>query len=238
MQNLHTEDLFLVTRDMLSERAPDIRLLFGGALYLAQLQAASEALDAALQQEATALPLTQELANLDDRHDNFARAIARICEAHALSPSSTPATLARVERIRAALVPSAQELTAPYTEEAALAVTRAPKLEALRPDLEAIPVGDGATLFDWASSFIQAGLDIERLIFERATQTPTPPPRGNNPTSQAMSLLSRLRRGIRDELALRPDLPRDLEARIFVQLDAQQQRRQQAQAPAAPPAQP
>jgi hypothetical protein len=234
MQKLFTEDLSIITRDMLTERAPSIGLLLSGSLYLAELQKTSDALTAALQQEVQSLPFAQELADLDARHDELGRAVAYVCDAHAYNPLVTPATRERAERIRAALVPSIQELSATYVEEAALAVARAPKLETLRADLEAFPVADGATLFDWASAFIQAGLDIERLLSQRTTQKAAPNPRGHNARAQALSLLYRLRRTLREELNMRADLPRDLEARVFAHLDSLSQRRERAATASAP----
>jgi len=75
------------------------------------------------------------------------------------------------------------------------------------------------TLYDWMLGFLQAaeGLDAalsQRSASRKMSRSPAVPLR-----SSTLSLLTRMRASLQDEIALNPTLPRDLEARIFGYFD-------------------
>ena len=190
-------------------------------------------------------PLAEALAQTDFRHDALGGTLRSACDAHISDPASTPETVTAAKAVAEAFVPSLSELTKPYATEAAAAKDNKADLATFEKQLKLLPMANGRTLFDVASDFVKAGEDIDGLLTKR-THVQADASTADRRTSarlrsRAVSLLTRFRRAVQEELGLNPALPQDVDARIFGKLDElarlhRERLEAAAQSPGAPPA--
>ncbi len=84
-----------------------------------------------------------------------------------ISPKASADAKAAAQLILDDYVPSKQHLQASYATEAARAETRRRKLPDDKGSLDHIPV-EGGTAHDWASAYIEAGVELDLLLSGRA----------------------------------------------------------------------
>ncbi|MDI1434002.1 hypothetical protein [Polyangium sorediatum] len=233
MRHLNLGDLLLVLRNLSTERKDDLLLSGTGIVYakmLAKQQAQIEALPEAMR---GGRPLAQQLGDKDDEHDGYGEAIYYLTEALLRLPTAPAALKEAAQAVRDAFVPRLSTLRASYADEAAAASRKRHALDTRNAELQSIrvPFPVGATLYDWASSFVEAGEGLDKLLHNRSLV-------GNDGLSApaikvravTLGLLSRFRAALVDEIEADPALPRDLEARVFGYLDDLQAMREQAAA--------
>jgi hypothetical protein len=223
MRNLLLSDLKLGLADLLGTRAQPLLATTAGTLYspaLARLRTAIDALPAALTRDR---PLVEEMTRTDAEHDSFGAAIWYYTEAVLRAPDTDPQTRARVERVRAAFIPTLGILRESYASEAAGATERRPKIEVFRHDLEQLPLPDGRSLADWVEAFVGRGETLLALLRRRATmaadQDAATRRQAGTLRSEAIATLMRLRTALADEFADRPALARDRDREIFAFVD-------------------
>ena len=241
MRHLSLADLLLGLRNLATERQEDLLLSGTGKLYskkLAKLQAQIEALPDAMR---GGRPLSQQLGDKDDEHDGIGEAIYYVTEAVLRLPTATAEVKEAAQRARDAFVPRLSTLRASYADEAAAASRKRQALETRKADLLAfsVPFPAGATLYDWARSFVEAGEDLDKLLHNRSLL-------GNDGLSApaikvrsvTLGVLTRFRAALADEIEEDLALPRDLEAKIFSYFDQLDAMREQAAAGRAKKAEP
>jgi hypothetical protein len=195
---------------------------------------------AALPAIATGLPLVDELDTADKRHDGLGAAIWFLLEAYLRHPDTTPAMVEAAKKIRAAFIPTLEELGASYEAEAKAAMDRKPDLTKLEAELKMFPVG-GATLYDWATAFLAAGEHISTLLSARADAKDRKA--ATRLRAETIGALNRLRKTLALEMKHDPKLPADLDAQVFGYFDlleakaagAQTAGKEEDEAPAPPP---
>lgn len=235
MRNLHLGDLILGLRNLATERKADMLCCATGKLYASKLGKQQTQIEALPEADRTGRPLTQPLAIKDGEHDGFGEAIHHYAEAIRSLPTAPAAMKSSALRVREAFVPKLGVLRVSYADEAASAIRKRPLLNELKADLQAVPVPYpmGGTLLDWATSFINAGDDIDKLLNDRSLMS-----NGNENLSTpaikvrttTIGLLSRFRAALIDEIEEDTSLPRDLEHRIFSYFDQMQATREEAAA--------
>jgi hypothetical protein len=236
MRNLGLGDLLLILRNLSTERKDDMLLSGTGKIYspkLGKLQVQIEALPEAAR---GGRPLASQLGTKDEEHDGFGESIYYYTEAILHLPSATAAQKEAAQRVRDALVPNLSTLRASYADEAAAAAHKRHALDTLKSDLEIFPVPGNKTLLDWATSFVDAGDALDKLLHSRSLI-------GNDGMSGpaikvravTLGILGRFRAALVDEIEENLSLPRDLEKRIFSYLDELQTMREQAAAARAKP---
>jgi len=140
---------------------------------------------------------------------------------------------AAARRIREAFIRDLGVLSDSYAEEAAAAKQNRPKLVELEADLRAAPTPDGKTLYEWASAFVDHGDKLAQLLSSRGQATGFEYFRQQTALRvTTLGLLGRFRAALKDELAENPQLPRDLDERIFGGFEELSHKRTEAKATA------
>ncbi len=104
---------------------------------------------------------------------------------------------------------------------AAAAIRRAPKLEAMKAELEAFPVL-GSSLYSWMKEYVQTEIQLEQLTSERASvraETASDQGPAGALRSATIGLLGRARAAMVDELAANTTLSRNLVEQTFGYFD-------------------
>lgn len=231
MRNLGLGDLLLGLRNLATERKADLLLSATGKVYAGKFAKQQTLIEAVPEAMRGGRPLAQELASKDRHHDGFGEAIHYYTEAIVRLPSAPQELKDAAIRVREAFVPKLGVLRATYADEAATAVRKRPLLDSLEADLQAlaVPHPAGATLLDWATAFVDAGDDIDKLLNDRSlVGNDTLPAPVQKVRSTTLGLLSRFRAALIDEIEEDTSLPRDLESRIFSYFDQLQATREEA----------
>ncbi|WP_437990608.1 hypothetical protein [Sorangium sp. So ce145] len=222
LRNLTIGDLKLALRDLLTDKADELRLSATGKLYEPRLRAKQKEIDAIPDAAGTQAPLARELAEADARHDGLGAAVFFLCKAVEAHPALPAALKEAAATAQQAFVPKLDVLRAPYADEASAALDNRPELTRLKAELKAAATPGGGTLHDWVKAFVAAGDDIDGLLRRRATLLAT----GENAAATgplrgaAVGLLGRFREALRDEIQEEGSkLPADHEARLFAYVD-------------------
>ncbi len=215
---LTLSDLRLGMTDLLSKRATPLAASKSGVAYtpmLTQKRDALEALPAAL----LARPLSVQLAEADDGHDAFGRAIWCILEANLKLPDAPADRREAARRLRAVLVPTPKELNESYATEAELARERRKQLPSWKADLQLFPVSPTETLYDWTTRFLDAGDKLDTLLAQRADKTVASRSDAAKLRTATLGILGRFRGALADEMAVDKTLPSDLDGQVFAYFD-------------------
>lgn len=219
--------LYLALKDLLTKRLTALQSFSAGA---AQVQFLTMMRDdiAALPAVVEGRPLVEELDAADERHDALGYAGWHFVEAYLQHPDTPPAVLAAAKQIRAAFLPTIEDLVASYPAEAKAAMERKPDLVSLKPQLDLFPVatdkpGVYATLHSWVSAFLQAGENIDTLLSARADIDAKGRKEASRLRAEAIGMLNRLRKSLAFEMKRNPNLPADLDAQVFGYFDQQEQ---------------
>ncbi|XXT76273.1 hypothetical protein WME79_37960 [Sorangium sp. So ce726] len=222
MRNLTIGDLKLALRDLLDERAEELRLSATGRLYEPRLRAKQKEIEAIPEAAGTQTPLARELSEADVRHDGLGAAIFFLSKAIEAHPSLPPELKAAAAAGQQAFVPKLDVLRAPYADEASAALDNRPELTRLKAELKSVAAPGGGSLHEWVKAFVAAGDEIDKLLRRRATLLAT----GENAAATgplrgaAVGLLGRFREALRDEIQEEGSkLPADHEARLFAYVD-------------------
>ncbi|XXT23240.1 hypothetical protein WME94_17035 [Sorangium sp. So ce429] len=222
MRNLTVGDLKLALRDLLDERADELRLSATGRLYEPRLRAKQKEIEAIPEAAGTQAPLARELSEADVRHDGLGAAIFFLSKAIEAHPSLATELKAAATAAQQAFVPKLDVLRAPYADEASAALDNRPELTRLKAELKSVATPGGGSLHEWVKAFVAAGDDIDKLLRRRATLLAT----GENAAATGplrgavVGLLGRFREALRDEIQEEGSkLPADHEARLFAYID-------------------
>ncbi|MDC0749300.1 hypothetical protein [Polyangium mundeleinium] len=226
MRNLTLSDLRAGLLDLFHHRDEALTATQTGKLYGPILAAKRKAIEHL--EDAAGRPVG-DLTEADAHHDGLGAAIWHYTEAVLSHPFVPEERREAARRIREAFIRDLGVLSDSYAEEAAAAKQNRPKLAELEADLRAAPTPDGKTLYDWASAFVEQGDKLAQLLSTRGQAT------GFEYFRQQTALrvttigqLGRFRAALRDELVEHPDLPRDLDERIFGGFDELTQKRAEA----------
>ncbi|UQA54982.1 hypothetical protein [Polyangium aurulentum] len=231
MRNLILADLKLALRELLGARNADLLLSGTGKVYAPQLAHKLTEIEALPEALTGGRPFAQELAEADDTHDGHGEAIYYQIEALLRLPFTEAEQKASLQRIRDAFVPRLGVLRDAYADEAAAAAKNRPALAALKDELMSVsvPVPQGATLYDWASAFVDAGDKMGKLLSDRSLAgSGAVGAQALQLRSATIGLLSRFRSALADEITHDANLPRNLDARVFSYFDELQGMREQA----------
>jgi hypothetical protein len=239
MRAISLINLFVGLNDLLTKRLTALQS-FAAGIAIVKVLTAQRDLMAKLPAVVAGRPLVEELDAADDRHDALGYALWHILEAYLLHPDTPPALIEAAKKIRAAFIPTLQELVASYPAEAKAAMDRKPDLENLKAELSLFPVAaGGATLYDWATSFLAAGTAINGLLSARADIDAKGRKDAARLRSETVGILNRLRKSLADESKHDKTLPADLDAQVFGYLDLLEKTsadaRAQGKAEPAPP---
>ena len=182
-----------------------------------------------------AQPLADELREADADHDKALRALALLLDAYASYPHEVGSPLGEQARtLKGLLVPSLAVVQSSYLDEAREAERRAERLQGSEALLDLFPVA-GGTLRTWYERVQASAQRLAALLAQRAQANVDNLP--NSARSEAAALrgtlqgaLQQFRQTVRFELAQRPDLPPDTEARLFRFLDESSAKREAAHA--------
>ncbi len=171
----------------------------------------------ALPEVLTSTPYKVELRTTDGRHDRLGRLIYFTTEACFQDPNASAEMVAAAQQIRDAFIPSLDELTDSYATEAERAIKRKPLLLSLGDVLKkfVLPWNGNQTLLDVATSFVEEGEKLNGLLNDRADVPKGVRAQALTLRNKAMSVLNRLRKDLKKEIARDMNLPRDLEQRVF-----------------------
>jgi hypothetical protein len=219
MRTLNLISLKLGLSDLFDKRLSDLLESQAGKYYHPRLTEIRDGIDALPAIFTGGLPHAEELQLADAEHDGYGAAVFFVTEVYLRLPNAAPAIVAAAKRIRAELIVELDELKKPYAVEADKAIERKAKLPELHDALHLFPMVGGGTLFEVAKKFLDAGEKIHHLLSKRADVPKGSRKEATALRSKAVGLLYRLREDIQTEVAKNPDLPRDLEHRVFGYLD-------------------
>lgn len=218
MRHISLISLFVGLNDLLSKRLAALQASSAGAATVKILGRKRDAM-AKLPAVAAGRPLVDELAQEDDRHDSLGAAIWHLTEAYFVFPDTPEHLVAAAKKIRAAFIPTLEELGASYPAEAKAAMDRKPELVNLKTELSAFPAAGGGTLYDWAEAFLASGTKIDGLLSARADLEKQSRKEASKLRGEVVGILNRMRRNLELEVEDDADLPRDLEAQVFGYFD-------------------
>ena len=198
--------------------------------------------DAALQEHRTWLkgidpgltgrPLVEDLTGSDALHDSGVRAVHLVCTGLGQFLPLPKATRQFLLKVRDTFAPSLGATQESYADEAAAAKAREDDLEEMEPTLKAFPVAPETTLYTLVSTYIEAGKEIDTLLSQRAeTKADAEHKRtkeANRIRSQTIRTINQFRETLVAEIKSKPELPRDLESRVFSYYDQLQETREAA----------
>lgn len=210
--------LYVGLNDLLERRASALGAFPSGAAAVKLLNNKRNALGK-LPAVSAGRPLVDDLDTVDSRHDALGHALHHFTAAYLRYPDTSPAIVDAAKKIRAAFIPTLEDLSATYAAEAKAALDRKPSLTELKPELEMFPLAGGGTLFTWADQFLQAGNKIDELLGQRADIEKQNRKDAGRLRVELIGLLNRLRKTLAAELVDDPALPQDLDARVFGYLD-------------------
>ncbi|MRG96459.1 hypothetical protein [Polyangium spumosum] len=225
---LNLADLKLGLDDLLGQRLPALTQSSLGKSYVPALSIKKNLVDDLPPALTGGRPLAEELEETDGEYDGLGGAIYFTTEAYLRFPGADPILVAAAKRIRAAFIPELDELRDSYADEAAAATTREGKLTELEADLKLFPTAYGGTLHDWATAYVTTGKKLSTLLSQRADAGTDGRKSAGKLRSECVALLNRVRGAVADDVAISPDLPRDLDAQVFGYLDELEQRREDA----------
>lgn len=207
--------------DLLSKRRADLVSTKTGKYYeddLKEMQSAINNLPAAL---TGGTPLAAELDAADGEHDGYGGFLHDTTTTYERLPGADPAILEAGRRIRAAFIPTPTELSASYAVEAHRARERRPLLKTHKADLQQFPIAGrkGATLFDVATGFLDAGEKLDALLSRRADVPAESRKAASTLRPSTVGLLNKVRADLAKEMRRNPALPRDLDQRLFGYFD-------------------
>ena len=211
-------DLILALDNLLRKRTNILLSCNSGRLYEPILQKCMTDLSN-LPEELT-LPLTYELKITDGTHDDLGGSIYHFCRAYELNPTVGALSLI-AKKIRDLYVPRLGELRKSYPDEAAKALENSRALEEMEEDLNKFPVGEGKTLYNWVSDFLDAGKELGRLLNQRAKIKANTKidnqmkQHAGGVRSSVIGTLNRFRATLKDEIAISTELQEDLDSRLF-----------------------
>lgn len=235
---LDNTDLLIAVRRL---RSPEGQALLdqthNGPLYRDEIDALGERLES---EADGGMPLAAELSAEDVAHDAYGLFLWHQFESfRALGPLPAYADLvADAAALQTTWIDGRARLAAGYGEQAAHAGRLRRRLDGDRAGLDALRAGRGEALGDFAERFVESGERIGRLLARRADilaeRARDRAEGGRNLRGQVIGLLGELRAQIANESKRRPDLPADLDARLFGQLDERIARKARARSGDAP----
>lgn len=236
MANITLNDIKLFLSDLLAKRSADLLLLSAGKTYLKLFMQRQEQIQA-LPDALLSRPLADILADTDSLHDNYGRALWHFSEGYKFLPGIEPRLLSVIEKIQETFIPALDILRARYQDEAARAKEVRPRLNEMESDLRRFPVLADKTLFHVAEGFIENGEKLGSLLSSRADVTSTSNRSGAGKLlSSTLGLIRRVRDSLPDEREANPQLPADIETRLFGYLDLLAKARAEGAPPPPPPA--
>ncbi|MDI1451612.1 hypothetical protein [Polyangium sp. 6x1] len=228
MRYLSLAALKVAFADLFGERHAALLLSGAGKTYEPILLAKKQQIDALPGALTGGKPLAEAIAEADDVHDGFGAAIWHMTEAYGRWPKAPAHVRAAIERVRAAFIPELDDLRASYVEEAHAAFQHRKQIEALKADLQLIPIAEGQTLLDWAEGYAAAAEQIGALLSQRADADTDARRDAGRIRTATLAVLGRFRGALGDEVAANPALPRDLDAQVFALFDQLNQMRADA----------
>jgi hypothetical protein len=228
MRNFSLADLREGLVDLFENRGEALKMTQTGKLYGPILAAKRKAIENA--DEAARRAQTGDVGETDAQHDGLGAALWNYTESVLSHPFVSQGLRESAKRIREAFIPDLGVLSDSYADEAAAARQNRPKLVALEADLKRFPTPDGTTLHTWATAFVDQGDAIARQLAARSQTSSVDLFRQHTALRvTTIGLVGRFRAALRDELAEHPQLPRDMDTRIFAYFDELGRRRAEAQ---------
>jgi hypothetical protein len=225
---LNLADLKIGSDDFVTKRQAALNLTKVGVGYEAILAHQRKGIDELPAALTGGRPLAEELALVDEEHDGFGLGLWHLTEAYLQAPGVSAPVREAAARVRAAFIPERAALKESYADEAEAAARRKEKLTTSEADLKLIPIAEGGSLFDWATSFLSAGEKLSTLLSQRADTDTTLRKHANTLRSETVGILNELRRAVAREQERRADLPKDLDAQIFGYFDLLEEQREAA----------
>jgi hypothetical protein len=219
MLNLTLNDFILFLEDLLSKRVEWLRLSAIGVAFEPAFRKRLEALKA-LPATLRSKPLAELLGETDQLHDAYGSALDYLTRGLEELPFLTKEQRALATEIRTNFVPSRSLLIASYPDETAHAGKVKPTLTTMEAGLRSFKIVGDHTLYDVAAGFVTNGEKLGELLSDRADAI------GDADRSEVkglrgktLRLINRFRGMLEEEIDENPDLPRDLDTKVFGFLD-------------------
>jgi len=230
MRYLTLADLKLALINLLNERKSELSVSDTGKLYTKQLHAKLDEIQKLPEALTGGRPLAHELGTTDIEHDAIGESLYYYAEAIIRNPLLPIPVKRSAQRVRDTFVPRLDVLRESYADQAAAALENREELTRLENDLKALPVPLGGTMLEWATAFVERGETMHRLLSDRSLSAGAAPlpEHAIKLRASTIGVLTRFRAALADELDVSPDLPRDLDTKLFSYFDELQDMRANA----------
>jgi hypothetical protein len=218
MRHISLIALYVGLTNLLGKRAAVLGKFPSGTASILTLTARRDAMSK-LPAVSAGRALADELSTADDNHDAIGYAIWHFVEAYLEHPTTPANIVAAAKKVRAAFVPTLEDLVASYAAEAKAAIDKTPALTGLATELALFPVVGGQTLHQWAEDFVASGSKIDELLAARADMEQNNRKAAATLRVEVIGILNRLRKNLALEMKDDPSLPRELEGQVFGYLD-------------------
>lgn len=215
MRHISLPALKIALADLFDKRIDALRASNAGKTYEPILLDKKERIDALPEALTGGRPLAEAMTEIDDQHDGFGAALWYITEAYLRCPDVSAATRKVIERIRSVFIPELEVIRAPYADEAEAAARNKNDLAEYESDLKAIPLAEGKTLYDWCMGFVKKGEELGVLLSQRADLSAVSRVEAGKLRAATVGALGRFRAALADEASVNPNLPADLDAKLF-----------------------
>lgn len=219
MRHITLPALKVALADLFDKRLEPLLMSNAGKTYEPILRDKKARIDTLPEALTGGRPLAEALSETDDTHDAFGSAIWLLTEAYLRWPEIPVDVRGAIQRVRAAFIPDVDLLRAPYAEEVDAAVKHKADLATFEADLKSIPIAGGRSLYDWCAGFVAQGETLGKLLSQRADITASGRVESGKLRAAAIGALGRFRAALADEMSVNPNLPADLDAKLFGYFD-------------------
>ena len=204
------------TQNLFTERADALNASKAGIYHKDELHECLVAMDA-LPEVVTSAPYKVELRSTDQRHDGLGRVVHYVTEACFHDPDASATVRENARLIREAFITSLDELNDSYATEAERAKNRQDNLVSMTDALKTfvLPWDSTRTLFNVVTAYLAEGQKLNALLNERADVPKGVQTQALHVRGKAIAVLNRFRKDLKKEIARNPNLPQDLEQRVF-----------------------
>lgn len=215
MRHIPLSALKIALADLFDKRIDALLASNAGKTYEPVLRDKKDRIEALPEALTGGRPLAEAMTEIDDHHDGYGAALWYMTEAYLRCPEVSAHTRKIIERIRSIFIPELEVIRAPYADEAEAAARNKNDLVEYESDLKAIPLADGKSLYDWCVGFVNKGEELGVLLSQRADLTAIGRVEASKLRAATVGTLGRLRAALADEMSVNPNLPTDLDAKIF-----------------------
>ena len=161
----------LLLNDLFDKRLEVAEQKFAGKLYLPILRTVHTEISALPPHILGGVPFAAALSEASHAYDSFGTALWHFAEFAQALPNASPESKAIIRKAQSIFIPERSVLQRSYAEKASTHIELMVTFEKLKAEFATVSMLDGRTLADLVQDFLNASIQIFRLLSSRATAT-------------------------------------------------------------------